>query len=61
MIGNDLSYRYGLKAPRQDGHGMFEDGFEGIAYGAATKVFADGGLLTLHLSYTYMDEDHVGG
>ena len=61
VIGNDLSYRYGLKATRQDGHGMFEDGFEGIAYGGATKAFADGSLLTLHLSYTHMDEDHVGG
>lgn len=61
LIGNDLSHRYGPKATRQDGHGIFEDGFDGIAYGGATKAFADGSLLTLHLSYTHMDEGHVGG
>ncbi|MFE3838606.1 TonB-dependent siderophore receptor [Pseudogemmobacter sonorensis] len=59
--GDDLAWRYGLQASRQDGHGMFEEGFEGVAYGAVTKTFQDGSRLTLHLSYTDMDTDHVGG
>lgn len=60
-LGEDLSYRLGAKLTRQDGHGMFEEGFEGVAFGGVTKAFDDGSRLTLHLSYTDMDEDHVGG
>ena len=61
IIGDDLSYRVGGKLTRQDGHGMFEDGIEGVVYGGATKAFDDGSRLTLHLSHTSMDEDHTGG
>ncbi|WP_375257025.1 TonB-dependent siderophore receptor [Citreimonas sp.] len=61
LIGDDLSYRVGGKLQRQDGHGMFDPGVEGTVYGGATKAFDDGGKLTLHLSYTQMDQDHVGG
>ncbi|SFQ52534.1 iron complex outermembrane recepter protein [Roseivivax halotolerans] len=61
LAGPDLSYRFGGKLQRQDGHGMFEPGLEGVIYGGGTKAFADGSKLTLHLSYTDMDEDHVGG
>ncbi|SFD78233.1 TonB-dependent siderophore receptor [Roseivivax sediminis] len=60
-VGDDLSYRFGAKLQRQDGHGMFDPGREGVIYGGATKAFSDGSKLTLHLSYTDMDEDHVGG
>ncbi|NPD15527.1 TonB-dependent siderophore receptor [Xinfangfangia sp. D13-10-4-6] len=59
--GDDLAWRYGIQATRQDGYGMFDAGFEGVAYGAVTKSFDDGSKLTFHLSYTDMDEDHVGG
>ncbi|WP_177177923.1 TonB-dependent siderophore receptor [Citreimonas salinaria] len=61
LMGEDLSWRVGGKLQRQDGHGMFDPGVEGVVYGGATKAFDDGGKLTLHLSYTDMDEDHVGG
>ncbi|RYH02526.1 TonB-dependent siderophore receptor [Salipiger sp. IMCC34102] len=61
LVGDDLSYRFGAKLTRQDGHGMFDDGFEGVLFGGATKAFADGSRLTFHLSHTEMDEDHVGG
>lgn len=59
--GTDLAWRYGIQGTRQDGHGMFDTGFEGVAYGAVTKTLQDGSRLTFHLSYTDMDEDHVGG
>ncbi|WP_112312616.1 TonB-dependent siderophore receptor [Pseudogemmobacter bohemicus] len=59
--GDTLAWTYGIQATRQDGHGMFDAGFEGVAYGAVTKSFDDGSRLTFHLSYTKMDEDHVGG
>ncbi len=61
VVGDELSYRLGAKLTRQDGHGMFDAGFEGTAFGGVTKSFDDGSLLTLHLSHTRMDEDHVGG
>lgn len=61
VVGDDLSYRYGAKVTRQDGHGMFEEGYEGVLFAGATKAFDDGSRLTLHLSHTDMDEDHVGG
>ena len=61
MVGEDLSYRFGVKSTRQDGHGMFDDGYEGVLFGGATKAFENGDRLTLHLSHTEMDEDHVGG
>ncbi|ETX30369.1 TonB-dependent siderophore receptor [Roseivivax isoporae] len=61
LVGSDLSYRIGGKLQRQDGHGMFDPGLEGVVYGGATRAFADGSRLTFHLSYTDMDEDHVGG
>lgn len=60
-LGESLSYRIGGKVTRQDGHGMFEEGFEGVVFGGITKAFDDGGRLTLHLSYTDMNTDHVGG
>ncbi|MFX0547187.1 TonB-dependent siderophore receptor [Roseovarius sp. S1116L3] len=60
-LSESLSYRVGGKVTRQDGHGMFEQGFEGVIFGGITKAFDDGSRLTLHLSYTDMDEDHVGG
>ncbi|MEX1234515.1 MAG: TonB-dependent siderophore receptor [Roseovarius sp.] len=60
-LNEDLSYRLGAKLTRQDGHGMFDEGFEGVIFGGLTKAFDDGSRLTLHLSYTDMDEDHVGG
>ena len=59
--GADLAWTYGIQGTRQDGHGMFDPGFEGVAFGAITKSFEDGSKLTFHLSYTDMDEDHVGG
>ena len=61
VMGDDLSYRFGSKITRQDGHGMFEDGYEGVLFAGATKAFDDGSRLTLHLSHTDMEEDHVGG
>lgn len=61
VMGDDLSYRFGAKVTRQDGHGMFEEGYEGVLFAGATKAFDDGSRLTLHLSHTDMDEDHVGG
>lgn len=60
VVNDTLAYRFGAKVTRQDGHGMFEPGWEGTLYGGATKAFDDGGKLTLHFSYQKMDEDHVG-
>ncbi|MWD30170.1 TonB-dependent siderophore receptor [Aquicoccus sp. SCR17] len=60
-VDDSLSLRFGGKLTRQDGHGMFEPGVEGVVYGGGTKVFDNGSALTLHLSYTDMNEDHVGG
>lgn len=56
-----LAYRFGTKTQRVDGHGAFDAGTEGAAYGGITKTFDDGSKMTLHLSYSGIGEDHVGG
>ncbi|PYE82325.1 TonB-dependent siderophore receptor [Pseudoroseicyclus aestuarii] len=61
VLDADTALRVTGKLQRVDGHGMFEDGLEGVVAGAFTRRFDSGADLTVIASYTAMDEDHVGG
>ncbi len=60
-VSDDLAYRFGAKVQRVNGHGMFEEGFEGVFSAGVATSFENGGTLSVTASYTGMDEDHTGG
>lgn len=60
-IDDTLALRFGAKVQGVDGHGMFDDGWDGILSAGFAKRFDHGGVLTATANYTTMEEDHVGG
>ncbi|WP_375687144.1 TonB-dependent siderophore receptor [Pseudooceanicola sp. LIPI14-2-Ac024] len=61
VTANGLAWRFTGKLARQDGRGAFDPGWRGVIAPSVSYTTDAGTKLTFALSYTKIDETHVGG